>query len=482
MFKEHLITATDKAGNVSYMTVYAVRADGFSFERLALYLDGKEIAADADGVKKINLKNGQSASLSAYAVSDNGQKFAIENDLIDWSVLYAKNALEINDGTVSALIPGETAVKAKLATAGITTSSGSRSDGISDYVIINIAKNSKSDLADKITEAKNVLANNKDASESKINALQAAIDEAEALVNNPQATESDFTDAVTKLSQAISDFQKSDGQNDRSGGGDSARKYKITVSETENGTVKLSQSSVYSGNSLTITAIPDEGYVVDDMLINGKSVGRKMTYTINSVKENIEVKVIFAKKTELPFTDVIESDWFFENVKYAYENGLFNGISETEFGPQIEMNRAMLVTVLYRAEGEPAVNKSIPFADVDINAYYSNAVIWAQQNGIVNGVTENEFAPDDNITREQVAAILFRYAEYKGYDVSVGKDTNILSYTDAESVSEYAIASVQYAVGAGLMKGKSNTTLNPQDNATRAEIAAILQRFLEANK
>ena len=123
------------------MTVYAVRADGFSLERLALYLDGKEIAADADGVKKINLKNGQSANLSAYAVSDNGQKFAVENDMIDWSVLYEKNSLEINEGTVSALIPGETAVKAKLSTASITTASGSRSDGISDYVIINIANN-----------------------------------------------------------------------------------------------------------------------------------------------------------------------------------------------------------------------------------------------------------------------------------------------------------------------------------------------------
>ena len=259
-------------------------------------------------------------------------------------------------------------------------------------------------------------------------------------------------------------------------------RYKISVSETENGTVKLSQSSVYSGNSLTITAIPDEGYVVSDMLINGKSVGRKMIYTINSVKENIEVKVIFEKKTELPFTDVIESDWYFENVKYAYENGLLNGISETEFGPQIEMTRAMLVTVLYRAEGEPAVNKSVPFADVDTSAYYANAVLWAQQNGIVNGVTETEFAPDENITREQIATIIYRYAKVNGYDVSVGENTNILSYTDAESVSEYAIASVQYAVGAGLMKGKSNTTLNPKDNATRAEVAAILQRFLEKNK
>ena len=368
LFKEHLITATDKAGNVSYMTVYAVRADGFSLERLALYLDGKEIAADADGVKKINLKNGQSASLSAYAVSDNGQKFVVENDMIDWSVLYEKNSLEINEGTVSALIPGETAVKAKLSTAGITTASGSRSDGISDYVIINIANNSKSDLADKITEAKNVLANNKDAAESKINTLQAAIDEAEVLINNPKATESDFTEGVTKLSQAISAFQNSGGQSSGSGGG-SARKYSVSVSETENGTVNVSQTSVYSGNSLTITAIPDEGYVVSDMLINGKSVGRETVYTINSVKENIEVKVIFAEKTELPFIDVIESDWFFENVKYAYENGLLKGISETKFGPQIEMTRAMLVTVLYRAEGEPSVEGSIPFADVDSAVY-----------------------------------------------------------------------------------------------------------------
>ena len=482
LFKEHLITATDKAGNVSYMTVYAVRADSFSFERLALYLDGKEITAGADGVKTINLKNGQSAQLSAYAVSDNGQKFAIDNDMIDWSVLYAKNALELKDGTVSALIPGETAVKAKLSTAGITTDSGTRSDGISDYVIVNIANNSKSDLADKIAEAKNVLANNKDASESKVNALQAAIDAAEALINNPQATESDFTEGVTKLSQAISAFQKSDDQGGSSGGGGSARKYKVTVSETENGTVKVSQSTVSSGNSLTITAIPDEGYVVSDMLINGKSVGRQTVYTINSVKEDIEVKVIFAKKTELPFTDVIESDWFFENVKYAYENGLLYGVTETEFGPQIEMTRAMLVTVLYRAEGEPAVNKSVPFADVDENAYYANAVAWAQQNGIVYGVSENEFAPDDNITREQIAAIMFRYAQYKGYDVSVGETTNLLSYTDAESVSEYAVASVQYAVGAGLIVGKTETTINPADNATRAEVAAILQRFLEANQ
>ena len=105
-----------------------------------------------------------------------------------------------------------------------------------------------------------------------------------------------------------------------------------------------------------------------------------------------------------------------------------------------------------------------------------------EQHAIVNGVTETEFAPNDNITREQIAAIMHRYAQYKGYDVSVGENTNILSYDDFNSISEYAIAAMQYACGRGLIKGKSESTLNPKDNATRAEIAAILHRFIEANK
>ena len=189
-----------------------------------------------------------------------------------------------------------------------------------------------------------------------------------------------------------------------------------------------------------------------------------------------------APEWENPFTDVKKSDWFYTNVEYAVNNKLMNGTTATTFAPNEPLTRGMLVAILYRAEGEPAVNKSIPFSDVDTNAYYANAVIWAQQNGIVNGVTENEFAPENNITREQIAAIMFRFAKYKGYDVSVGESTNILSYTDAESISEYAISAMQYAVGSGLMKGKTETSINPQDNATRAEIAAILQRFIEANK
>ena len=122
----------------------------------------------------------------------------------------------------------------------------------------------------------------------------------------------------------------------------------------------------------------------------------------------------------------------------------------------------------------------MPFADVDMGAYYASAVIWAKQNGIVNGVTKTEFAPDENITREQIAAIMFRYAQYKGME-AVTLEEN-LHFDDANEISEYAVSAMNWAVGKGLMKGKSATTINPKDNATRAEIAAILQRYIEETK
>ncbi len=194
-------------------------------------------------------------------------------------------------------------------------------------------------------------------------------------------------------------------------------------------------------------------------------------------KQEDEIK---NSKDPIVFTDVRENDWFYENVKYVVENKLMNGISEDEFAPNNTLTRAMLVTVLYRNAGEPAVNKSIPFADVDMGSWYANAVAWAKQNGIVNGVNEADFAPDNNITREQIATIMFRYAQYKDMD-AVTLEEN-LHFADADEISEYAVSAMNWAVGTGLMNGKSSTTLNPSDNATRAEIAAILQRFIESNK
>ncbi len=477
LFKEHLITVTDKAGNVSQMTVYAIRSGSFSFDALTLYLNGKEIAPNENGEKVISLKNGQTAKLTAAVVA-NGKTFEIDNDLIDWSILYEKSALELKDGNISVLLPRETAVKAKLATADVTNGNTTRTDGLSDYVIINIGNNSKTDLADKIDEAKKVLADNPGASDSKKDALQAAIDEATGLLNKAGATEEDYTDGVTKLDRAISSFKRSDSGR---GGDGSARKYSITVIETEHGKVTLSASKVYSGNSVTVTAVPDEGYTVADMLINGVSVGRNEIYTIPSVKSDTEVKVIFAEKSDLPFTDVIESDWFYPYVKSAFENKFMLGTSDTKFEPETTLTRAMFVTILHRIDGGKAEGEN-KFTDVADGAYYENAVAWAVKNGIVMGVSDTEFAPDENITREQMAAILFRYAKYKELDTSAGENTNILSYTDFDDISEYAVTAMQYTAGTGLIAGKSQSTLNPLDLATRAEAATVFTRFADMIK
>lgn len=481
--KSHLITATDKAGNVAQMTVWAVTEDGFSFDGIEIYSDGKPIATDSEGVKRITLKNGDTEKISAYVLSGD-KKIAVDNSEIEWSVLYAKNKLDLSNGAIEALSPGETAIKAKLATVSRTNGAEKHTDGLSDYVIINIENNSKSDLVDKITEAKNTLAANQNASESKKNALLAAIEEAETLVGDNTATSEDFTNGVTKLNRAIADFKKTDstgGGSSGGGGGISATYYTVTATDSEHGKIELSQTRVKSGNGVTITAVPDEGYVVADMLINGKSVGRTEVYTIGAVKENINVEVIFAEKSDLPFTDVLTTDWYYPFVKSAYEDKYMAGMSETKFEPETHVSRAMFVAVLHRIDGEKIEGEN-KFADVAENAYYKAAVAWASANEIVKGTSETTFSPDESITREQAAAILYRYAVYKGADVSVGENTNILSYEDFDDISEYAISAMQYTCGSGLIVGKSDTTLNPKDTATRAEAATIFSKLAELIK
>ena len=179
----------------------------------------------------------------------------------------------------------------------------------------------------------------------------------------------------------------------------------------------------------------------------------------------------------LPFDDVRRGDWFYDDVRYVYETGLMNGTANRIFAPSVSTTRAMIVTILWRLEGSPVVNFAMRFRDVVENAWYSEAVRWAAANGIVTGYSENAFGPNDNITREQLAAILHRYAKYKGLDVSAGEDTNILSFDDAQTISGYAVPAMQWACGAGLMQG-SNRKLLPTAEATRAQVAAMLHRFL----
>lgn len=181
------------------------------------------------------------------------------------------------------------------------------------------------------------------------------------------------------------------------------------------------------------------------------------------------------------YEDVPEDAWYYEAVQYTSEHGLFQGITETKFGPHITMTRGMLVTVLYRLEGEPAVDgETQPFTDVDASQYYGDAITWAANSGVVNGMTDTRFAPEAAVTREQMVAILYRYAGLKGADVTVKADLE--SFPDHDQVKPYARDAFSWAVGAGIIQGDSNggiTTLSPCNSATRAQVAAVLMRYLE---
>lgn len=234
----------------------------------------------------------------------------------------------------------------------------------------------------------------------------------------------------------------------------------LTVTATASG-----GSSIYGTATVTVTppSTPDEPDVPVWPVFPGGSTGP------DEPEE--------PEDEGLPFIDVHEGDWFYENVGYVYENGLMNGVSETLFEPNGTVTRGMIVTILHRLEGEPESDYDMPFTDVAERQWYTEAVRWAAGEGIVTGVSATEFAPDDPITREQFAAILWRYAQSKGYDVSASAD--LTGFLDYGQISEYALPALQWAVGAGVMSGRGDGILAPQGTATRAEAAAMLMRFAE---
>ena len=259
--------------------------------------------------------------------------------------------------------------------------------------------------------------------------------------------------------------------------------YRITVEATQGGTVTADPTAAKAGATVTLTPVPDRGYQVGSVAVTdrfGDAVAvteqADGTYTFTMPNGQVTVTVTFAE-APLPFPDVAEGDWFYDAVRYAYETGLMDGVGDSLFAPNSETTRAQLVTILYRLEGEPEVSGTSGFTDVEAGTWYTDAVAWAAANGIVNGVSETEFAPGKDITREQLATILFRYAEAKGYDVSARADLS--AYTDADQIQSYAAESVAWAVAEGLIQGFEDNTLRPAGNATRAQIATILMRFCE---
>ena len=185
---------------------------------------------------------------------------------------------------------------------------------------------------------------------------------------------------------------------------------------------------------------------------------------------------MFAVGNDTPFTDVKTTDWFYNEVQYVYEHGLMSGTSSTTFAPNVTTTRGMIVTILHRMEGTPPATGTV-FTDVRAGQWYTDAVAWASAKNIVGGYGNGKFGPDDPITREQMATILYRYSQYKSYDTAVSG--GLSGFTDSAKISSYAIDAVQWAVGGGLLSGMGDGTLAPQGNATRAQAATILMRLCE---
>lgn len=261
-----------------------------------------------------------------------------------------------------------------------------------------------------------------------------------------------------------------------SSGGSASTTYTLTF-ETNGG----SAISKVTKNKGTTIDLAQYAPTKSGATFEGWYADKGLTKKITSVKLDANTTV-YAKWTEapvsgLPFGDVKSADWFYNDVKYVYEKGMMAGTAADVFAPNATTTRAMIVTILYRLEGSPAVTDTSAFVDVPAGQWYTDAVNWAAANQIVKGTSATTFAPNDSITREQMAAILYRYAQYKGYDVT--KKADLSGYSDNGQVSAYAKDALAWANAAKLINGVTNTTLAPQGNATRAQVSAILHRFCD---
>ena len=274
-----------------------------------------------------------------------------------------------------------------------------------------------------------------------------------------------------------------------SSGGGGVTTYAVTTNSPANGTVTVSPKSAAKDATVTITVAPASGYQLDKLTVvdkDGKGVALtdkgngKYTFTMPASKVEVTTTFKQAPATHVcpaeKYTDVDTTQWYHEGVDYVIANGMMNGTGTNTFEPNSTTTRGMIVTILYRLEKEPAAGTS-PFTDVDVGQWYAKAVAWAAANGVVNGTSPTTFHPNDPITREQMAAILYRYASFKGYDVTAKAD--LAGFTDAAQISAYAKDAMSWANKEGLIGGVSATTLQPQGSAIRAQVATILMRFCE---
>ena len=272
-----------------------------------------------------------------------------------------------------------------------------------------------------------------------------------------------------------------------SSGGSTTTTRTITIQSSFGGKVTASASQAAQGKVITLTALPNSGYVLKSLTVttaSGTSVpvanqsSGKYTFTMPAAA--VTVKAVFAAQEtdpDFPFADVAKGSWYYEGVRYAYENGLMSGTGEGTFSPDLPTGRGMLVTILYRLAGSPAAG-SASFTDVAKGQWYADGVAWASANGVVSGYPDGSFRPNDTITREQMAAILYQYARIQGKLDDSRADLSIFS--DLDSLSAYAKEPMSWAVAQGLFSGVSADTLAPGGSTTRAQAAVILTAFSKA--
>ena len=266
-------------------------------------------------------------------------------------------------------------------------------------------------------------------------------------------------------------------------------RYTVSVEDTDNGSVKVSPTRASKGSTVTVTVKPDEGYELDKLTVtdkNGDSV--KLTdkgdgkYTFQMPASKVTVEAVFTavepEPEGLPFTDVTSGDWFYDAVAYVYDKGMMEGTTDTTFAPAMNLTRSMIAQVLYNLEERPEAPGAAGFPDVAAGAWYADAVNWAAARGIVKGYDTGAFGPEDSVTREQLAAILYRYAQAKGYDTTQG-GMAVREFSDSASISDWAQEAMAWAVNAQVLSGKGNGVLDPQGTATRAEVAQMLMNFGE---
>lgn len=272
----------------------------------------------------------------------------------------------------------------------------------------------------------------------------------------------------------------------RSSGGEPAKpSFPVKISNSGDGVAKVDKSYASAGAKVTITVTPGRNATVQRITVTDEdgqrlklTENRDGTYSFTMPNGAANVYARFSG-SGLPFADIPSGSWYYDDVAYVYDTGLMTGLTATAFGPNLSTTRGMIVTILWRMENEPAAKHGCPFADVRRGSYYEQAIAWASENGIVTGFDSSTFAPDRAITREQLAAILFRFAAYRGMDAVTLRE-NLSSFQDQAAISAYAVSALNWAVGEGLMQGTGDK-LEPTGNATRAQVAAMLRRFMQRN-